>query len=508
MRKHIILAALAAAALFTACTDKFLSVENTGAKPLEEYFNTEEHLQEALIAAYDPLQWADYFSGSYNPYFLMADGMADQLWCGGSDKTDNQHFHLMANYEATPTVELISPLISTLYSGVKRCNDVMYYMDWVPDLPADTAKSLEAQARALRCYYYSVLWKFWGNIPYYEVNLTGDFTGEQFPADEVYEKLVADLEGIIAMNALPMKWGGADLGRVSQAFVYMLYAEVVLYQNDTTRFPKALDYMKEIIGSGQYSLNPDYGNIFKAEGEWCSESIFEIGYKSVGGQRYWSWVNGCGGTIIPRLCSPLNWTGDSVHDSGWGFFVIRQETYDMYDPADARRDATCWYIPEDQRDKYFHRYQDTGIFNEKWIAYTANCDYSSDSDLHFNNNIRVFRYAETLLNAAELVQRGAGSGDGAAWLNEVHGRSLAGQTVSFNLENIKEERRLEFVSEGKRYWDLIRWGDAASTLVPDKYGYRTRTWSENKKYLPFPQGLIDSTKGKKYELKQNDDYLK
>ena len=502
MRKHIILAAVAAVALSSACTSEFLSVEHTSAVPLEEYFTTEPHLQEALIAAYDPLEWFDW-TNQYSPVNIMSDIMADQIWVGGESKTDNQHWHLMMNYEALPT-SVMSSILSDCYSGVKRCNDVLTYMGWVPDLPSDVAKSVEAQARVLRVFYYNILWKFWGNIPYYETNLTGDFTGEQFPADEVYAKFMADLEGAIAIGALPMKREGEEIGRVSLAMAYMLYAEAVLYQNDESRFGKALDYMKEIISSGKYALLSDYGQIFKESGEWGSESIFEIDYKAVGGQRYWSWVRGAGGTVLPRLISPYGWSGDSEHDAGWGFAPVRQETYDMYDAADARRAATCWVIDPALSDKYTHRYQDTGIFLEKYVAYKANGDTDGDADLRFNNNLRYYRYAETLLNAAELVQRGAGSGDAEKWLNEVHSRSLAGKTVSLSLDNIKEERRLEFVGEGKRYWDLIRWGDASTVLVPDKYGYRTNTWSESKKYLPFSQSLIDSTLGKTYELKQNN----
>ena len=500
MRKHFIIAAAAIVALATSCGDKFLTVESNDQKFLEEYFSTEPHLQEALIAAYDPLEWFDW-TNQYTPINIMSDIMADQIWVGGSDKTDNAFWHLMMNYEAIPT-ECMSSILSDCYSGVKRCNDVITYMGWVPDLPADVAKSVEAQTRVLRAFYYNILWKFWGNIPYYEENLTGDLTGEQFTADEVYGKFILDLEGAIEIGALPMKREGDEIGRVSLAMAYMLYAEAVLYQNDESRFPKALDYMKEIISSGKYSLASDFGTIFKEEGEWCSESIFEINYKSVGGQRYWSWVRGAGGTILPRLISPNSWSGDAVHDGGWGFAPVRKETYDMYDAADARRDATCWNIGP--ANGYNPRYQDTGIWLEKYIAYKDYGDTDGDADLRFGNNLRYYRYAETLLNAAELVARGAGSGDAAAWLNEVHSRSLAGQTVTMNLDNIKEERRLEFVGEGKRYWDLVRWGDAPKVLVPDAYGYRTNTWTESKKYLPFPQSLLDSVEGKTYELRQNN----
>ena len=109
-----------------------------------------------------------------------------------------------------------------------------------------------------------------------------------------------------------------------------------------------------------------------------------------------------------------------------------------------------------------------------------------------------------LLNAAELALRSNDTAGAEGWLNAVHGRSLGGATVALSLENIKQERRLEFVGEGKRYWDLIRWGDAPTVLVPDVYGYRTNTWSESKKYLPFPQHEMDATAGLTHQLVQNN----
>ena len=75
-------------------------------------------------------------------------------------------------------------------------------------------------------------------------------------------------------------------------------------------------------------------------------------------------------------------------------------------------------------------------------------------------------------------------------------------------------RRLEFVGEGKRYWDLIRWGDAASVLVAgDDPGFRTggdrgklAGWKPTAKYLPIPQGEIDATAGTEFPLTQNEGY--
>ena len=510
MKKNTVLYIAIAALVVSACGKDFLTVEHPTESPLEEYFTTEEHLQEALVAAYDPLEWFDWAADQYNPLNIMSDIMADQIWVGGADRSDNAYWHLMMNYEALPT-STMSGIWSDCYSGVKRCNDVLTYIDWTENLDAATRQSVEAQTRVLRSFYYCILWKFWGNIPYYSENLGGDFTCEQFKADEVYSKIMADLEAAIAINVLPMYWSGDNLGRVSKAMAYMLYAELAMYQNDATRLPKALDYMKEIIAETHYDLIADYGVLFKEQSEWGSETIFDINYKDDNAVRGWSWVRGAGGTCLPRLISPNGWAGDSIHDNGWGFAPVRQETYDLYADNDARRAATCWNVGKENG--YSARYQDTGIFLEKYIAYKENNkDQLADGDLNFNNNLRIYRYAETLLNAAELVVRGYGSGDAAGWLNQVHGRACGGATVELSLENIKKERELEFVGEGKRYWDLVRWEltndadniKASKVLVPDTYGYRTNTWTASKKYLPIAQGEIDSAKGKTYELTQNN----
>lgn len=496
MKRHTYLAAglLASTLACTGCADSFLEVNSYTQETIETYFTTDEHVQEAVVAAYDPLHWTDWAMNQYNPVCLMSDIMADDLWVGGSDKNDNQFWHLMMNYEALPT-NCMTGLWTDAYSGVKRCNDVLTYIGWAGEnLTEENARYYEAQARVLRVLYYNWLWKFWGNIPYFEQNLTTPYLAEQLQADQVYAAIIADLEGTLALNALPMKESSSNYGRVTKAMAYMLYAEIVMYQNDESRYPKALQYMQEIINSGEYGLADDFAGIFLESGEWCQESIFEVNYKDDNAARSWDNPLYAGGTVLPRLISPSGWAdGTDGHDNGWGFCPVRTETYERYAEGDARRDATCWNAAA--AGSYSPRYQDTGFFLEKYAAHTGdNKDQIADADLNYNNNLRIYRYSETLLNAAELILRGAGSGDAKALLNQVRGRAGLGEAEA-TIDNIIDERHLEFVGEGKRYWDLIRTGKAASVLTPDEYGYRTNTWSTSKKYLPIPQSEIDAAQG-------------
>ncbi len=56
-----------------------------------------------------------------------------------------------------------------------------------------------------------------------------------------------------------MRWDDANCGRMSQAMCYMMYAEMVMYQKDKTRYPKALQYMQEIINDkSEYGIMDDF----------------------------------------------------------------------------------------------------------------------------------------------------------------------------------------------------------------------------------------------------------
>ena len=491
---HILCASLMAL-ITTSCSDSFLEVEPPLQVTVEQYFTTQEHVYEALIAAYDPLQWPDWSMGQYNPVNIMSDIMADDIWVGGSDKNDNQYWHLMMNYEALPT-NCMTGIWTVAFSGVKRSNDVLTYIGWAQDnMTEESQKLYAAEARVLRAFYYNWLWKFWGNIPFYFENLTFPYITAQVNADEVYNQVITDLTEVINMNVLPMKASNSNLGRVTQAMAYMLYTEMVMYQNDESRFATALNYMNAIINNGSYDLVDDYSTIFLEEGEWSKESIFEINYKDDNAARSWNNPIYSGGTVLPRLISPNGWAdGVLNHDNGWGFCPVRLEVYEMFEEGDVRRDASCFNAAANG--SYNARYQDTGFFLEKYVARSGyNADQIADADLNWNNNLRIYRFSETLLNAAELIVRGAGSGDASSYLNRVHQRAGLTDNASATIDNILQERRLEFVGEGKRYWDLIRSGKASSILTPDTYGYRTNTWTQSKKYLPIPQSELDAAQG-------------
>jgi len=504
------MATVAAGLTLVGCSDDFLEVSNPTGENLEEYYTTDEHIQEALIAAYDPIHWPDWGLGQYNALNIDAEIMGDLFWVGGSNLADMQNWHMLSNYEADAN-NTLSSLWTVDYSGIKRSNDLLTYLEEndLVDVTPENKKLYEMQGRALRVFYYNMLWHYFGNIPFYLKNLTAPYTAPQISADEVYANIIVELEEILDSKVLPMRWDDKNCGRISQAMGYMMYAEMVMYQNDKGRYEKALGYMNEIINSGKYALNPDYAALWEESGEWCSESIWEINYEDGNNDRGWSSPLATGGTVLPTLISPNSWQGGDGWDKGadgWGFLPVRTATYNMFAAGDVRRDATCWDV---RGSEYTNRYQDTHIWLKKYRPQTVNnADAGFDNNLNYNNNLRYYRYAECLLNAAELsVLTGK---DGTSLLNQVRSRAGLDNAKSASVDNIIEERKLEFVGEGKRYWDLVRTGKAAEVLVPTPSDGttltdqgRVGTWTVNKKYIPIAQSELDSDPA----LKQNDAYF-
>jgi hypothetical protein len=288
----------------------------------------------------------------------------------------------------------------------------------------------------------------------------------------------------------------------------MLKARVVMYQNETAKFSEVASDMAKIITSGRYSLI-GFDGLWTGsdDNDFTAESIFETNQVSDGKRDWGSAWTGCG-TNLPAYISP-NELADPVFCGGWAFGPVRQSTWDMYEPGDVRREGS---INKFADGTYGPRFQDTGLFQKKYAARTALRSPIGTVDLNYPNNLIIFRYAETLLNYAELVGvLGATASNGVTpqdCLDEVRSRAGLG-SIPVSKDNIKAERRKEFVGEGMRFWDLIRWGDAATVLTENDAAHQSvRTFDPSKdKYLPIPQSEMSRTAGTgEYELKQNNGY--
>jgi len=491
MKKIFYSICILATMLTTAsCGKDFITAVHNSSEPMSEYFINESRLFESVVAAYDPLQWFDYFY-QYDALHMVSDMMADDIYCGGSNEGDQPILVKTHFYTATPT-ENCSTIWTIAYSGINRAYHVLEYVDDTPGVSDASRARYRAETTILAAYYWNILWKFWGNVPFYSENLTSPYLTEQISADELYANIIGMIESAIDLHALPMKAEAGNEGRVTLAMAYMLYAEVVMYQNDSKRYDTAYGYMTDIINSGEYGLVSDFAGIWEESGEWSKESIWEINYFSEGAGRAWDAPIKAGGNVYSVLTGIPGASTDFA--DGWGFGGVAKKTYEMYEDSDIRRDGgilniETYVASNGQPETESRRWESEGFYLLKYVARkNGNHGYIGADTMNYGNNIRVYRFSEVLLNAAEL---GLATGkESASYLKQVRDRAHCSDTGT-DLTSIIEERHKEFVGEGKRYWDLVRTGMAQTVLNSANHAFRSNDWTPSKKYWPIPQSEID-----------------
>ena len=109
----------------------------------------------------------------------------------------------------------------------------------------------------------------------------------------------------------------------------------------------------------------------------------------------------------------------------------------------------------------------------------------------------IIRYADVLLKYAEALNENGRTPDAIAQLNRVRSRAGLGVTTATSQAEvrtaIRQERRFELIGEGKRWFDLKRYGTAVETMnaffASNNLGV---TITENNLVLPVPQSQIDT----------------
>lgn len=471
----------------TSCEDK-LEVTNPNEQTTGTFGFTSDDLEECVIAAYHDLR----MEGSTGRVGYTIDAVrGDEVW------NSSQVWYMPFDDMNDPVTDEISfwPW-REYYYAINVCNFILSRTTGDNAQLSESMKRIKGQALFIRGFAYYNLVGYYKDVPlitdYSTYSSLDGLYGANNTSDEVLDQAEKDLKE--AMELLPNRQAGGEWakGRATCGAAAGYYARTLMFRH---KYSEALEVLKDIIGGtkyGKYKLMANYGDNFR-EGsayENNDESLFEVQYLDYGTQGVddeWTPVNvspnATQGHAVESNFAPGDFGGwADLSASPWLYNLFKEErtTAGKLDPRLYWTLGTYekeWEGFENGNVAYTKKITATdtlrtnnnygGIPIAKWTNMRTGLYSSVATGLRCGINLRMMRYSDVLLRAAECENEVNGPTEQAIkWINEVRQRAgLADLKLEdFNTKDklfeqiANVERPKEFGCENGRGMDLIRWG--------------------------------------------------
>ncbi|MCD8071586.1 MAG: RagB/SusD family nutrient uptake outer membrane protein [Alistipes sp.] len=559
-RKLIIL--LAATAIFaTGCADFLDSDPNAG------FDRDQADDPEGFVTA----AYAALSNNRSMAMWAWGDVRSDDAYKGGGGITDGytEHCFETSSNILTAFGELDGYLFA-MYSAISRANSALKALHEVDeaDFPLKTVRM--AEMRFLRGHFHFMLKIMFKHVPYIDEFLPDEdyntLSNVALTSDELWAKIAEDF--LFAVENLPERHINGnnqyEVGRVNKFAAAAYYAKTMLYKAyrqderhnvtaiDIADLNQVVDYCDMVIGSG-YGLEADFAyNFLPGTYENGIESLFAIQFSIDAGTMFGR-LNIADMLSVPQgigCCDFHKPSQNLVNSYKTASGLPLFDTFDDVeyivenDPADPRLFSTV-AIPG-----LPYKYNEGLIYATAWNRYPElysvyaslkenvdpSCDCFINMSPYYANSMNkiLLRYADVLLFKAEALIELGREGEAMPLINQVRARARGSANGMVNYANhtmptdvadyvdgvnctwdrdfarkaLRWERRLEFAMENSRFFDLVRWGEAAEVInsyyeseSARRSYYQGMKFEKNRnEYLPIPLNQISYSKG---SYKQN-----
>ena len=511
MKKHIkylAICAVGVSVVATACKKSFLSVTPKGTNLESQYYRDQTEAFNGLAAVYDIV---GYQSGGLLTKENVMDAGSDDHVAGGGNSGDVTDLQVFNNYTLNSTQGPSAALWQGNYQGIFRANVIIAKLPAVP-MDAALKARYNDEALALRAYFYFDLVRLFKNIPLIVKEVPSDQVDDVLQVDPaaVYKQIEDDLKAVIDAKNIPNTVNVAtDGGRFTMGTVHALLGKVYLFDK---KYTEAAAQFAEVNGTpGQanstygYKLLTNFADLWKVQNKFNSESILEVGHSSKSGGT-WDCAACTEGNLLNIMVGPRGYVAKTAdapdYISGYSFIPFTKNFFDFIhnDPRNFATVANLDSLKAAGIADYVAGYDNTGFFVNKFAGHAKDkTTGGGEPVLNYPQNMYEIRLADTYLMEAEALISGGGDlTRAAALMTAVHTRAYNdGKThaLAATMANIKTERRAELAAEGHRWFDLVRWGDAAAVL--SNKGFK----AGRNEILPIPLNDLNATK-----LKQSKEY--
>ena len=480
MKKSIIYLSI----VFAIACNK-LDVTPQGSISSNQFYQTQSDAISAVNAVYGSLTYDPSDQSLYgrNLYFLTDMG-TDYAAAGASAINANVRAISALSYDANN--DRIALAWKQIYRGIDRAN---LAIDNIPgsNTPDAEKTRLINESKFIRALLYFDAVQLWGPVPlvlHEAQSLDANaLKSTRNSRDSVYKQIIADLTDALA---LPATYSGSNIGRATSGAANSLLAKVYLVRKDYTN---AIKYAKVVVDNRAtygYDLFTNFSDAFNPATKNGKEHIFSAQFSK--GQ---SGGSSNTGNTFPA-CSFNGFTQVETAD-----IVSDVSFYNLYDNSDQRKKGSYSYGYLNPSSSSFFGYTGKPRFR-KYVDTTYFTALQSYAPINFP----IIRYADVLLVLAEAINEQSGpASDAYEAINEVRRRAynlpiyttgsivdLSGLSQEQLRQAIRKERLLEFVQEGQRWFDLVRWGTLVSATqnITGKNGVTAKDT-----LYPIPQSLRD-----------------
>jgi hypothetical protein len=468
----------------TSCDSK-LDVENPNEQTTSTFGIAE--LEENVIAAYNHIR----MEGSYARVGYTIDlTRGDEVW--NSSQVWYKEFD---DYNCPVTGDICWWIWREWYYTINVCNFGLSKCGDDDSQLSESMKRIKGQFLFLRGLAYYNLTGYFQDVPLITDYSTYSSLDGLYASNNSYDDVLDQVEKDFAeaITLLPSKSIGGQWskGRATSGAAAGYYARALMQRH---KYSEALAQLKDIIAGkyGTYKLMDNYGDNFRegAQYENNAESLFEVqflDYGSQGTDDEWTPVNTSknatqGSAVESNFCPGTygGWADLSASPWLYNLFKAERTTNGKLDPR------LYWTIGTYETDWEGFEFGNVGytvpmtadnpvVTNNNYgglpICKNTNMRtglYSSvATGLHDGINLRLMRYSDVLLRAAECENEVNGPTQQAIdWINQVRRRAKLADlkladfdTKDKLFEQIANvERPKEFGCEFGRGFDLIRWG--------------------------------------------------
>lgn len=497
--KQLITAALATL-LLGSCGKSFIDLEPKGQFLSQNYYSNKDQAFGALVGVYDILKKN---AGGFENMITFMNAGSDDNYAGGGGPTDGAGIHGFTDFTINQNT-MPGSYWNDHYQGIFRANTLLGRLQGAT-MDEDSRKRFAAEAKTLRAIYYFNLVRLFKNIPLLLEPLTATtmYNVTQAAPADVYAQMEKDLSE--AIPDLPNTVPPAEAGRITKVAAQAMLGKVFLYNNKKAEAATQLQIVNGTPGqTTQYGnkLLAKFSDLWIFSNKFNTESILEVRHTNQSNADWGFWGSGGDeGNTVNIMVGPRSYSraaGSTAPDfvSGWSFSIWTEDFYSAI-KDDPRADATVLNMnalkAAGQAD-YTAGDRNTGYFIRKFMPVASDKTTGGGAiELNFQQDDYIIRLADTYLLEAEAL---GGTGARAQALLDAVRARVGLASVPVTMDAIKKERRLELGGEGHRFFDLVRWGDAAAKL-----GSRGFVAGKNE-ILPIPASELQGTK-----LVQNPGYV-